>query len=438
MISRFAVSSSLSLPLNEARLALVNWSLAQNNLVSKPYRSSSKFILYCDDLHDPCFHGAKKHSKLTYEEDFKWLGIEPSSTIFSSKRLDTYSVWLDYLIDKGFAYQSKLTSGKNCVFFNSKIFGTDTTFTDPLLGKVTVDESSVIDFVLQSNNYYNANFILAVNDTENDVTNVVQDSTNLQSAFIQRRLVQALGGLSPKYLHLPSFPLGFSGQRTRLEFYRNQGYLPEAMFEYLARLNYLYTMPKFTLNKFIRSYSLEKYVPLEEDFSVDELMRIQSEYMKEKSLEQKVSMVTNKFGYWAEDVANVIKVMGERFRITTDFRSFEHFVNSNLISFKIRNSALEMLPKNCLPVLEDYMEHVEVIDSKHYNKKTLQNLVIKIAIKHKMKPSQLALILRIGTTGQLSGIDVFDSMLLLSRYLVKARLEKLKNICQQTCEHYSV
>jgi glutamyl-tRNA synthetase len=118
---------------------------------------------------------------------------------------------------------------------------------DEVLGETKVDNKQLDDFIIvrsDGNPIYNLSVV--VDDHDMNVTHVIRGSEHLNNTYKQKLIYQALGWEVPKFAHLPVIlaPQGQQGKLSKrhgsvtCEDYRNQGYLPEALFNYLLRLGW--------------------------------------------------------------------------------------------------------------------------------------------------------------------------------------------------------
>lgn len=276
---RFAPAPSGSLHVGNVRSALFSWLFARHH--------GGEFILRFEDT---------DASRVTEEavagvlEDLRWLGIDhdegpdvggPHAPYRQSQRLEVYRTYADQLLSQGDAYRCYCTSGElderrkaaaaaheppgydgHCRDLTSeeveayeregresvvrfRMPDREWVVDDIVKGEVRFEAGQLRDFVLVRSDG-TALFLLAVavDDMLMAVTHVVRGDDLLASAPRNSAVIEALGGLPPRYAHVPQVlgpdrqPLSKRHGSTSVESFREQGFLPEAMMNYLALLGW--------------------------------------------------------------------------------------------------------------------------------------------------------------------------------------------------------
>lgn len=233
---RFAPSPTGLLHLGGARTALFNFLFAKKN--------GGKFVLRIEDTD-------KERSQSDYEKDIlenlKWLGLEWDEFYRQSERLEIYQKHLQALLDKGLAFVSAEKEGERREVIRFKNPGQQITFQDLLKGEITFDTKELGDFVIaKSLDEPIFHFANVVDDREMGITHIIRGEDHISNTARQILIWQALGSELPFYAHIP---LILAQDRSKLSkrqhgasvsvaFYRAQGYLPEALVNYLALLGW--------------------------------------------------------------------------------------------------------------------------------------------------------------------------------------------------------
>ncbi len=268
---RFAPSPTGYLHVGGARTALFNWLFARKN--------RGKFVLRIEDT-DP------ERSRKEYEdhilEDLKWLGLDWDEGPFhQSQRLEMYRKYAQKLLDEGKAYycfctpeeleaerQKAISEGRPYKYsgkcrnippeeakrrveagepasirfkMSEELFS----YEDLIRGRVEFDLSLFGDFVIvRSNGIPSYNFAVVVDDHEMGITHVIRGEDHISNTPKQIKIYQALGWEPPKFAHLPMV-LGPDRSRlskrhgaTAVFQFRQEGFLPEALVNYLALLGW--------------------------------------------------------------------------------------------------------------------------------------------------------------------------------------------------------
>jgi glutamyl-tRNA synthetase len=228
---RFAPSPTGLLHLGAARTALFNY------LFARYY--GGDLILRIEDTD-------RERSRPEFEraqlEDLEWLGLSFDEGPYrQSERGELYEGAAQRLIDAGLTYESSDDSGRRALYFRppQRRGG----FVDELRGEVTF--GGVEDFVIRkSDGTPSYNFAVVVDDLELGITHVIRGEEHLSNTARQTLLYTALGATEPRFIHLGVI-LGPDGKKlskrhgaASIADYRREGYVPEALVNYLALLGW--------------------------------------------------------------------------------------------------------------------------------------------------------------------------------------------------------
>jgi glutamyl-tRNA synthetase len=175
-------------------------------------------------------------------EDLEWLGLSFDQGPYrQSERGEIYSEAVKRLTEAGLTYESTDESGRKAVFFRPPERGGS--FRDELRGSVTFGR--VEDFViLKSDGTPSYNFAVVADDIQMGISHVIRGEEHLSNTARQTLLYRALGAAEPRFIHLGVI-LGPDGKKlskrhgaASIAEYRSEGYLPEALVNYLALLGW--------------------------------------------------------------------------------------------------------------------------------------------------------------------------------------------------------
>ena len=233
---RFAPSPTGYLHVGGARTALFNWLYAR--------RHGGTFILRIEDTD---VERSQPEMVTGILDGLRWLGIDwdegpevggPHSPYFQSQRLDRYRTAARELLASGQAFEDdgairfKVPPGK-------------TSFIDSVHGPIEFDNEHIESFViLRSDTHPTYHLSVVVDDIDMAVTHVVRGDDHISNTPKQVLLYHAFGKTPPSFAHVPLI-MGADKQRlskrhgaTSVMEYEKQGYLPEAMFNFLALLGW--------------------------------------------------------------------------------------------------------------------------------------------------------------------------------------------------------
>jgi glutamyl-tRNA synthetase len=254
---RFAPSPTGYLHVGGARTALFNWLYAR--------RHGGTFILRIEDTD---VERSQAEMVTGILDGLRWLGIDwdegpeiggPHAPYFQSERLDRYRAAAKQLLDSGQAFEDggairfKVPPGK-------------TEFTDSVHGPIAFDNEHIESFViLRSDTHPTYHLSVVVDDIDMQITHVVRGDDHISNTPKQVLLYNAFGKPAPSFAHVPLI-MGPDKQRlskrhgaTSVTEYEKQGYIPEAMFNFLALLGWGTGSNDelFTRDELIQRFNLE-------------------------------------------------------------------------------------------------------------------------------------------------------------------------------------
>jgi glutamyl-tRNA synthetase len=284
VITRFPPSPTGFLHIGSVRTALFNYLFAAHNNGTMVFRFEDTDI---------------ERNKVEFEQDIiagmQWLGFpfDPDTISRQSERTDLYKKHLNELIAKGFAYEaeeSEATPGAKVVRFknpNQKI-----TFTDLVRGEVTFDTTELGDFVVaRSHDLPLYHLAVIIDDHDMGVTHVIRGEDHISNTQRQILLIEALGFARPAYAHIP---LILAPDRTKMSKrhgavsineYRAQGFIPEAILNYLALLGWNPGTEQelFTFDDLVKEFTLERVHKAGAIFDIEKLKWFNHEHLKKLS-----------------------------------------------------------------------------------------------------------------------------------------------------------
>jgi glutamyl-tRNA synthetase len=313
--TRFAPSPTGYLHIGGARTALFNWLFSRHN--------NGIFILRIEDTD---LKRSTPESIAAILDGMKWLGLDwDEGPFYQSERFDTYTEHARRLLREGHAYRCWCTpaeleerrnaaqaagrppgydrrcrdrtdepEGPSAVRFKVPPSG-ETSFTDIVKGPITFDLNQIEDFVvLRSDGTPTYNLCVVVDDATMGINHVIRGDDHINNTPKQILLYGALGYLLPKFAHLPMI---LGSDRTRLSkrhgatsvtAYREGGYLPGALLNYLARLGWSHgDQEVFTLDELVGKFTLEAVGKSSGVFNPEKLLWLNQHYIKESRPEER-------------------------------------------------------------------------------------------------------------------------------------------------------
>ena len=324
IVTRFAPSPTGSLHLGGARTALFNY------LVAKKY--NGQFILRIEDTD-------RERSRSEYEQNIldglSWLGLSYDIFARQSERTDVYNEHLEKLVALDKAYISKETSesenGRSEVI-RLRNSGKKITFHDEIRGDISFDTEELGDFIIAKSMHEPLyHLAVVVDDNLMGVTHVIRGEDHISNTPRQMLIAEAIGAQIPTYAHLP---LILAPDRSKLSKrhgaisvteYREMGYLPEAIVNFLALLGW---SPQgggsnnevLFFDDLIERFDLSRVGKSGAIFNIEKLNWINREHLKRLPKENIIEKIENAlpgklraFPEWSRDrLLKIIPLLIER------------------------------------------------------------------------------------------------------------------------------
>jgi glutamyl-tRNA synthetase len=305
---RFAPSPTGYLHIGGARTALFNYLLAR--------RERGTFVLRIEDTD---VERSTQESVDAILQAMDWLGLScDEGPFYQSQRYDLYKGKIQELLDKGLAYRcyctpQELEAKREAALSNGgkpRYDGTcrersdqpdapfvvrfktphegSTAFVDRIKGPISVDNAELDDLIIQrtdGNPTYN--FVVVIDDAEMRINLVLRGDDHVNNTVRQIPIFKALGYAVPEFAHVPMI-LGSDKKRlskrhgaTSVMAYREMGYLPEALVNYLVRLGWSCGDEEiFSMDELIEKFSLDNVGRSAGVFNPDKLLWLNEHYIK--------------------------------------------------------------------------------------------------------------------------------------------------------------
>jgi glutamyl/glutaminyl-tRNA synthetase len=281
---RFAPSPTGFLHIGGVRTALFNYLYAR--------QQGGKFLLRIEDTD-------RQRSTPEFEKEIldslKWLGLDwDDELVHQSKRLDRYREVAKELVAKDLAYEFE-----GAVKF--RIPKTEVKVYDIVRGEVTYDSKEFEDLVImKSDGFPVFHLAVVVDDHDMGITHVVRGEDHLTNTPRHILLQQALGWKPPKYAHLPLIfgsdgtPLSKRHGAVAVTEYRNKGFLPQGLINYLALLGWNPGTPQeiFSLPELVKQFSLKRVIKSNAQFNPEKLLWVNGQHIRAISGEDYEKQIT--------------------------------------------------------------------------------------------------------------------------------------------------
>ena len=392
MKSRFAPSPTGFLHIGGARTALFAWLWAKKN--------KSNFVLRIEDTDKERSTQASVDAIL---DGLDWLGLDyDDGPIFQSDRFDRYNEVIQELLSKGHAYYCDCSKERlekmreiqiakkqkqkydGCCRLKSLKSGVirflnpdngQVSFNDYVKGKVSIANSELDDLVIsRSDGSPTYNLTVVVDDHDMNIECVIRGDDHINNTPKQINLYAALGWSIPKFAHVPMI-LGSDGSRLskrhgalNLLSYKKEGFLPEALLNYLVRLGWSNGDQEiFSIDEMIEFFELKNINKSPASFNHKKLDWMNQSYIKTISLNQLVHHLSwhlNQLDINLDNgpsIKDLVEFLRERSKSLVDMAKSCVMFYSDFDSFD-EDQANKIFQSNSKEVLENLLNHLTLVD----------------------------------------------------------------------------
>lgn len=454
---RFAPSPTGHLHIGSARTAIFNWLYARH--------TGGKFLLRIEDTD-------RERSKPEYTEaildGLKWLGLDwDEEVVYQSKRLHIYKEMAERLVSEGKAYycsctpeeleemrQKALKEGSGKLGYSGKCrerkdhpkdrpkvirFKTETSgvtvVEDLIQGTVRFDNSELDDLIiLRSDGTPTYNFSAVIDDTEMRITHIIRGNDHLNNTPRQIQIYQALGLKPPQFAHHPLIlgedraKLSKRHGATGLIQYREEGYLPEAIFNFLVRIGWSRGDQEiFTKEELIKYFELKDLSPSPGVWNQEKLLWLNGYYIRNTPLDKLADLVLpffQKKGYPAKKDDYFLAILKDyqvRAKTLADFAESAGYYYMEEIQYEPEAKA-KFLTKESLPGIELLLKKLSGLE--RFEKESLEKAFAEVISETGLKMKQIAQPVRVALTGGTVSPGIIELMITLGKERVIKRLKK--------------
>ncbi len=453
---RFAPSPTGHLHIGGARTALFCFLYAK--------RHSGKFILRIDDTDR---ERSTKEMEEAILNGLKWLGLQwDEGPYYQSRRMDVYENAINKLWESGHLYRcncssevleekrkAALAEGRkprydgacrdrtdispdepHVLRFRSPQAG-ETVIEDGIQGKVTFPNAELDDLILRrTDGSFTYNFTTVVDDVDLRITHVIRGVDHLNNTHRQAPIFKALGSEPPVFAHM-ALTLGPDKTKlskrhgdTALLAYRDKGYLPEAMVNYMVRLGWGHGDREiFTMQELIELFDLDGCTKSPGVFDIRKLNWVDEQHMQKRDpaeLAELMAPFLKKHGIEIEQgdprLPHIVETLQAR------SNTLDRMAESARIYFFAPGEYDEKAAKKFLK--KDAAEVLRAVQSKlpesELDKEVAITIVRGVAGEMGVKLGAVAQPIRVALTGSSASPPIDDVMSILGPDEIKARFEK--------------
>ncbi len=417
---RFAPSPTGYLHVGSARTALFNWLFARH--------MGGEFILRIEDTDKV---RSKDEFLSEILESLKWLGLDwDGEPAFQSKRVSLYNSCAKKLLASGHAYEKEDALHFKMPVMKLKI-------TDIIHGEIEFDTSLIKDQVLiKSDGSPTYNFAVVVDDSDMGITHIIRGDDHISNTPKQVVIYNALGIKLPQFCHIPLI-LGVDRSRlskrhgaTSIRDYREEGFLPEALVNYLCLLGWSPGTGKeiMPIDEVIKEFTLEHINKTAAVFDINKLMWVNAEYIKTMDPAKLTGLITEilnkenllKDGFDKNMLSEIVKLFKERIRTIYDFADLTSYFFKDDFEYDPDGIKKHFTPeaKGILQAVVPAFESLGQFDAA-----SLETVVRSLADKLGVKAAKIIHPVRLAATGKTAGAGLFETLAILGKEKTIARMK---------------
>lgn len=462
---RFAPSPTGHLHLGGLRSALFNYLLAKH--------SHGTFILRIEDTDR---ERLVPEAVQQIQDSLKWIGINWEEGVgasgdhgpyIQSERLEIYQEHANQLLQKDLAYKDftsserldelrKEAAEKKLPFRFKKSMaqleplkagdkfvirfeikeGNDVTWDDAVWGKQSWKRNELDDFVaIKSDGYPTYNFAVVVDDHLMNISHVMRGSEFLSTAPKNILVYEAFGWETPQFVHLPPV-LGPDkaklskrhGAKSALE-YRDGGYLPEAVANYLATLGFNdgTTREIYTSDELADVFTLDRIQSSPAIFDANRLDWMNGMYIRELNIDDLYSRIED---FWPESSKDyepdykkrVLELVHDRLKYLSELPELTDFFFKDP---KLDKGQLDKQIENSTVLIRDISDTLSGSD---FSENDLEEKLREYVSDKNLKTGKVFGLIRLAITGKTAAPGLFETMSTLGKEVVLKRLNSAKEL----------
>jgi glutamyl-tRNA synthetase len=457
---RFAPSPTGYLHIGSVRTALFNWLFARNQ--------GGTFILRIEDTDQS---RSTEESIVAILEGMRWLELDWDEGPYrQTERLGLYQEHAGKLLATGNAYycycspeelqrqreeaqkrgeaprydrrcraRTAIPTGiKPAIRLKAPLAGT-TTYNDLVYGAISFDNAQLDDLIiLRSDGTPTYNFCVVVDDVTMRITHVIRGDDHINNTPRQILIYQALGYPLPQFAHTPMI-LGADKSRlskrhgaTSIQEYRDQGYLPEAMINYLVRLSWSHGDQEiFSREELIKYFSLEQINKSAAVFNPEKLLWLNSHYIKSadegrlaallRPILEREGIITAAEPVEEQFLRRIVVSLRERAKTLVEMAQFSRFYFGREISYEEKAARKFLLPE-VKPLFQKLI--ATLTGTPDFSEASIEKVFQELMTAEGVSLGKIAQPTRVALTGGPVSPGIYEVISIIGKERVLHRLEQ--------------
>lgn len=450
IITRFPPSPTGSLHVGGARTAIFNWLYAR--------AKGGKFILRFEDTDTV---RSTKESEEEILEAMKWLGLDyDEGPFYQTKRFDEYQRFADILIEKDLAYyctctpqevdamrekakangkkpkydgtcQNKgLKKSENAVLRIKAPQVGSCIIKDIIKGNISVPYQELDDFIIQrSDGTFTYNFAVTIDDLTMGVSPIIRGDDHVSNTPKQIIIYEALGEVVPEFGHVPMV-LGSDKKRLSKRHgamsilqYKKEGFLPDAVINYLVRLGWSFgDQEYFSRKDLIEKFSLDNIGKSPSVFDPDKMLSINAEHIMNSDDDFLAKLISPDFAKdQPEKLKTAINIYKSRAKTLIELEESIKVYFTDDFEYA-KKAAKDNLKISAIEHLEEFSNRLN--NQSEFTHDSIDEAFNSVLKDFELKFPKLAKPLRVALTGIAHGAGIHETLDLVGKEKTISRIKK--------------
>jgi glutamyl-tRNA synthetase len=460
--TRFAPSPTGFLHVGGARTALFSWLHARKH--------GGKFILRIEDTD---LERSTEESVNAILEGMTWLGLEyDEGPFYQTHRFDRYNEVIEHFLEQGKAYRCNCSKQRletlreeqmankqkprydghcrgqhidpdepHVIRFMNPQQGA-VVFEDMVRGKVAFQNTELDDLIIRrSDGSPTYNLTVVIDDLDMQISHVIRGDDHLNNTPRQINILKAMGAEPPRYGHVPMI-LGDDGARLSKRHgavsvmqYHDEGYLPEALLNYLVRLGWSHGDQEiFSIDEMIELFDIENVNKAPSAFNTEKLLWLNQHYMKHDEPARVARLLSPHMGERGVDPAKwpalqaVVAMQAERAKTLLELASLCAVFYQDEIAYD-EKGAKKNLKAAALEPLNKVKDKLNALDD--WSRQNLHTIIHGTAEELDLKMGKVGMPLRFAITGGVASGDLDLTLYLTGKAACIKRIDRALDYIQQ-------
>ncbi|HRR35142.1 MAG TPA: glutamate--tRNA ligase [Kiritimatiellia bacterium] len=423
---RFAPSPTGNVHIGNIRAAIFNWLFARH--------TGGKFLLRVEDTDR---ERSTRAAIDTLLDCMKWLGLDyDEPEVYQSRQMARHLAVAEDLVNRGLAYKDNKGGGGECVIFRMPKTGR-LEYTDLVKGTIRKKAEDTQDFVIvRSDGTPVFHLSNVVDDIDMGITHVIRGDDHVENTFKHIELFKAIGAPIPQYAHLPMIvnnqgkPYSKRDGAAFVGEFKEQGYLPEALFNFLLLLGWAPGDDRevLTREEMIELFTLERCKSSAARFDLKKLVWMNGEYIRRQPREVYAAEFTARvqaagLSVEGRDLSGILDQMQVRTKFYSEIPGSCRYFFTEEYLFDEKAVAKRLKGEGVPELLEEVAQRYEALPS--FDVQGTHDVLVAMGEARGTGLGALVHPVRVAVSGLTEGPGLFEMLVLIGRDSVCARLRRV-------------